>query len=617
MGALDRLRAALRQGPDPVVRALPLLELERQEKVLTQRIVQGRTSDTPPVDAIIEAVELFVKTKRFRNSRDAKLVAFGCAEPIGRAHYRLVEDAERFPLVLKGAESFRHYRPAFRGCYRGLLETYLGYHPDEKDTPAGRLNWTNLRSWLQANLRDTQEPGGVDAGWVTEVVSNPALFSENPVQEFGREMLDDADASFLRFRRALGIKETSWLIAQLVLQQVHIAGKSDGPGLTAYLPKLLTLLESLTRNNAHIFNQALGLMLTYYQGRKPVVLHTELRDFAVKHWGNPWLHGGIDEWGLVDDDVRQMVGSWLKLHCIQQFFGVLAQEGDSDPRRLKFWEQYHDAVDRVTFALGPHARTSQDEDMANVREMMEGLMVDLQGGGTRRNNAFIMQFGDWVLVEFGVTGNACFFFKSSNLPFDLSDGFVSAPAIRSHIDGYGNSAHDPIRRTHRDRSEGDWEYIFAREMGKRGIFPERKVRDTQPRWSAQVKTDTRVQQVETCTRLPDGLPPHDSRVAAGDHPVEGRNADASSSATKTSRTEDSTSVVQFPFGAKQEKELFALCRRMKVDVRDMRTRQGNLWVVLDKPVDNSLTPLLRSYGFRYRPGRGWWYMGEAGNLDGM
>lgn len=602
MGALDRLRATLRSGPDPVVRALPLTELEQQEKALTQRIVKSSASDRPPVDAIIEAVELFVKTNRFRNSRDAKLVAFGCSEPIGRKHYRLIEDDERFPLVLKGAESFRHYRPAFRGCYRGLLETYLSYHPDEKGSPAaGRLNWTNLREWLRANLYSTQEPAGVDAGWVTEVASNPALFSDNPVQAFGREMLDDADASFLRFRRALGIKETSWLIAQLVLQQVHIAGQSQSPGLTAYLPKLFTLLENLSSNNAHIFNQALGLMLTYYHGRQPVPPQTELRDFSVRYWGKPWLHGGIDEWELVDDNVRQMVVSWLNLHCIQQFFGVLAQEGDSDPRRLKFWEQYHDAVDRVTFALGPHARTSQDEDMANVREMMDGLMVDLQGGGARRNNAFIMQFGDWVLVEFGFTANACFFFRSSDLPFDLGEGAVSAPSIKSHIDGYRSTARDPIRLTHHDISEGNWEYIFAREMGKRGIFPDRRTPEVPYQFRPQIRTDAGVARVQ----------PSEPRAVAP-RPVEGRSAERNSASVSPPgvRTNQNASGPS-PFRRKDEELLYQMCRRMKVEVRDMRHRSGNLLVEFDQPSDDRLVPLLKSYGFRYRPGRGWWFLGKT------
>jgi hypothetical protein len=182
MGSLERLMASLRQGPQPVIRPHPYTELEEQDAELTSRIKKNEANSKPPIDAIIEAVELFRKTSRFQNSRDAKLVAFGCAEPIGRAQYRLIEDADKFPLVLKGAESFRTFRPAFRGCYKGLLETYLSYHPDEHSGKhAGRLNWTNLRQWLDANLAGTREPAGVDAAWVTEVSSNPALFSDNPV----------------------------------------------------------------------------------------------------------------------------------------------------------------------------------------------------------------------------------------------------------------------------------------------------------------------------------------------------------------------------------------------------------------------------------------------------
>jgi hypothetical protein len=594
MSSLERLMSSLRLGPQPVIRPYPYAELEEQEGALTARLEKRDANIKPPIDAIIEAVELFRQTSRFRNSRDAKLVAFGCAEPIGRTQYRLIEDAEKFPLVLKGAESFRTFRPAFRGCYKGLLETYLSYHPDEHSGKhAGRLNWTNLREWLDANLASTREPAGVDAAWVTEVSSNPALFSDNPVQAFGRELLDDAEASFVRFKRAVGIRETSWLIGQLVLQQVHIAGKAGNPTLTRYLPKLITLLENLTAYNATVFNEALGLMLTYFHDAPPVVVHPGLRDFSVRHWGNPWLHGGIDEWDLVEDSVRQMVVSWLKLDSIQKFFGVLAQEGAGDMRRLRFWEKYSDAVDDVRFALGSHARNSQDADMKNVRGSMKELMVDLLHGGAAKNNAFIMRFGEWVLVEFGFTGNRCFFFRATDLPFNPHESSVSATAIRGCIqDTALRSARDPIKLRHDDTNEGDWEYRFAREMGKRGIFPDRKSTESTPRWAAEVaarKTAAKTAQ-DVFGFFPDRSSP-----------------DISTPRQTVPQQSITRPVVRLPFGPKQEAELQAICRRLRVVVRDMRRQDGNLLVMLDSPEDSRLTPLLQSYGFQYKPGRGWWF----------
>lgn len=589
MTSLERLLAKLRLGPELVIHSYPCTELEEQEAALTTRLKGRDANIKPPMDAIIEAVELFRQTGRFRNSRDAKLVSFGCEASIGRSQYRLIEDTEKFPLVLRGVEGFRKHRPVFRGCYKGLLETYLSYHPDEHEGKhGGRLNWTNLREWLRANLISAQEPAGVDVAWVSEIKDNPALFSNNPVQAFGRELLDGAEASFARFKQAVGIKETSWLIGQLVLQQVDIAGKAGNPTLTRSLPKLFMLLEKLTSHNATVFNEALRLMLTHYKSLPPVEVHPGLRDFSVRHWGNPWLHGGLDEWDLVEPEVRQMVVSWLKLDSIQKFFGVLAQEGAGDMRRLKFWEKYSDAVDDVKFALGSHARSSQDADMKNVRQNMKGMMASLVNGGASKNNAFIMRFGDWVVVEFGFTGNASFFFRSTDLPFDPKSDAISATAIRGHIQTPPRSSRDPIRMTHHDTGEGNWEYLFAREMGKRGIFPERRSADSTPRWATEAVAKESVRSI--VIRHPvDRDPPRDARPA-----------------TQETTRSGNYSGVRFPLGPSQEAQLLAQCRRLGIVVRDMRSQEGNLLVMLDAAEDTRITPLLQSYGFQYRPGRGWW-----------
>jgi len=61
------------------------------------------------------------------------------------------------------------------------------------------------------------------------------------------------------------------------------------------------------------------------------------------------------------------------------------------------------------------------------------------------------------------------------------------------------------------------------------------------------------------------------------------------------------------FGDKEEGELLAFCNRFSIPVRDMRERDGNLWVVYDSDADSRLTALLNKYGFTYRAGKGWWY----------
>ncbi|NIF39796.1 hypothetical protein F3J14_02545 [Burkholderia sp. Tr-862] len=605
MNLLDRMRRSLARGPEPVVLAHPLTELEHQERALEKQIRERRPVP-PPIDFVIEAIELFRETRRLANSRQARLVALGCIEPVGKMRYRLIEDAECFGYLLKGVENFRSHRQTFRNCYQGLLDAYLDYHPDTKGSlSSGRPNWEMLRQWLHRNVADIREQNGVDEAWVTEVAENLDVFSESPVARFGEEALHGHQELFLLFRKALGIKDSSWIIDQLVLAQVNAAGQLSGSEFRRHLPGLIRLLGTVSADNKTLFNKALAQILAYYHAKPPRAAHKALQDFTVLHWGNPWLKRNNSGWVLVSEPVRSMVSSWLKLHYIQHFFSVLAQEGKSDPRRLKFWEKYYEAVGTVTFALGPQTRWSTDPDMVRARKLMDGLIVDLVGNGASNNNAFIMQFGEWVVVEFGQKGNACFFFRESDLPFELNRD-VSVPAVKNHIQGDSDGSRAPVRRTHRDLIEAVWETNFQRVLSARGIFPGKPSLSSQS--AARSSAPDTVRQVETRS----GTTQHDAspmqRAATRDtqprQAGNGTNVQPGSTAP-VSRTRAHRLTPQQEAGVK------ALCGRLGIKCEDLRDKNGNLWIFHDWPRDSRITPQLNEWGFTYRPGKGWWYKDPA------
>lgn len=605
MDLLDEMRRKLARGPKPIVGESPLTELDRQERELAKQIREKRPVP-PPMDLVIEAIELFRETRRLANSRQARLVALGCAEPVGRMRYRLIEDGECFGYVLKGVESFRNHRVTFRNCYQGLLDAYLDYHPDNKGSlPEGRPNWEALRRWLEGNISDIRERNGIDENWVTEVAAHPDVFSESPVARFGEEALRGHQESFLLFRKALGIKDSSWIIDQLVLEQVHAAGRFSGSEFRHYLPGLIRLLGTVSTDNKTLFNKALAQILAYYHAKPPLAAHKALQDFTVLHWGNPWLKRNNSGWVLVSEPVRAMVSSWLKLHYIQHFFSVLAQEGKSDPRRLKFWEKYYEAVGTVTFALGPQTRWSTDPDMVHARKLMDGLIVDLVGNGASNNNAFIMQFGEWVVVEFGQKGNACFFFKASDLPFELTRD-VSVQAVKNHIQSDSDRRWDAVRREHRDRNRADWETTFERVLGARDIFPGKPTVASQP--AGPSSAPGTVRQVETRP----GTTQHD--VNRMQH-VDTSSTQPQQAANGANVQPGSTALVSrmraHRLTAQQEAGVKALCGRLGIKCEDLRDKNGNLWVFHDWPRDPRITPQLNEWGFTYRPGKGWWYKDPA------
>jgi len=154
-----------------------------------------------------------------------------------------------------------------------------------------------------------------------------------------------------------------------------------------------------------------------------------------------------------------MVEDWLKLDLIHQFFSVLAEDRTNDKRRLRFWQRYHKHIDDMYFALGQTAYNNRNQDFRKLRERVSGRLLRLHRGGAPTNNAFIMMMGNYVIVEFGLTGNACFIFKKNNLPFVLT-GFVAGDSSELKHSSYKD------RLLHIDRRHDKWESEFAQVIGK-------------------------------------------------------------------------------------------------------------------------------------------------------
>src|SRR6516165_4982183 len=199
------------------------------------------------------------------------------------------------------------------------------------------------------------------------------------------------------------------------LGQIDAATRKDDATFQQYLPGLLDLLAK----HPLAINAGVAKLLTRYRTCRTVTIHPGLRDFTVAQWGNPWLSLNRAKWSLVGDDARAMVADWLKLVLIQQFFSLLAADGTNDTRRLKFWERYHDSIDDMYFALGDTARWHRGADFQDIRKKMAGRLLNLHSAGPPNNNAFIMCIGNFVVVEFGITGNACYIFRRDQLPLGL------------------------------------------------------------------------------------------------------------------------------------------------------------------------------------------------------
>jgi hypothetical protein len=573
MSNLARLSQALDLALAGIVHDLnvDLRPLQREHDQLTKWI-GGRGADRPPQDAITAALLAFYNSRQFATLRQARLVSFGCLAPVLPRAQLLIEDRERFPQVLSGVDEYRSRPRAFRLCYRGLLYAYFGYN-FEKAPKEGRDNWQSLRVYLRERAGVTHTDGALPA-WVACLYGNRELLDDDPVRGFAREMLESDAARFEQTRQALDIHDSSWLIWHLVLGQIEVAASGSDALFKGYLPRLV---ELLTRHPL-ASDRGLTRLLARYQACASHEVHPELRDFAVGQWGNPWLERNRVKWGLVPDDARLMVTTWLKLILIQQFFSLLAEDGRQDTRRLKFWEKYHQHIDDMFFALGPAAQTSRDPDFIDIRKKMEGRRLRLARGGSPENNAFIMFMGRYAIVEFGKKGNACFIFRRDRLPFVLEGEVVADKAAWKDA--------SEARLVHTDRGGLPWEDEFRSHLSTRlAISPPGRGFGTQS---------------TTTTTAPPPRPiprPEPSSWRPAPAPQVAGFADTRAPAP----TPDASARDAFSL-----RDLSRLCSPRNIRVQDLRDQNGNLWVRADES-DPAMVRQLQAWGFAYKPGKGWWH----------
>ena len=214
-----------------------------------------------------------------------------------------------------------------------------------------------MRSYLYDNINGLQTEG-INPDWIVILKEHKNLLTADPCSCYAEALLDGASDAFGEAELQLGFSGASWVTRAVVAARIEAAIRRPDPVFKAYLPELLKLLSD--RRHAPLLNASLAKLLERYAKTQPLMLHHELRNFAVEHWKNPWLPINQNRWALVSESTCKMVGSWLKLYLMKSFFELLSADGSNDTRRLDFWIRYIDEINDMYFALGRHATRSQD-----------------------------------------------------------------------------------------------------------------------------------------------------------------------------------------------------------------------------------------------------------------
>lgn len=507
---------------------------------------------------IMAAIERFHRTGEVGSFRDLKYVCLGVSamDPQG---WCILADAglrRRVVELVKGeVGEMRRIR-----CFQALLSSYWAFPLNGTQTSEeSRAGWQKLRSWLRAGHERIVQYRAHKPPWFVALSRHAVLLSEQPCEQFGADLLRGDSAQLQDAIESLAIPRDSWLPEETVVAHLRAGCGLDDAAFKQQLPSLLDMASG--RGEIALGEtlrlRCVALLVSRYArcGERPE--HTALRDDAVAIIGNPWLRRVnwetwvVDAQDRPDEPSREMVNGWLKRRLIIHFFALLSDDGMGDRRRLDYWLRFEPVIEDMWFALGRKARDRRDKPFKEFKEQAKGRLLDLEDT-TVDNNAFVMQIGRHLLVEFGAKGNAMFVFERGRigqaLHNTLSAGRESASVSIHHLK---DTSYRIERLLHMDSSAQTWEQKFDDYLVPR-IAP----------------------RPGTAPRGIDGVHPP---------PAPGNSF------------------------SENEWDIFA--RSHGLHVEDNRSKQGALWV-LDAKQPRHVIAQLEAWGFRCRPTRGWYKFKE-------
>jgi len=438
----------------------------------------------------------------------------------------LLEDARWFPNFLNLLRQ-AHLRGSLTQQHlRGLVHAYFHYSLAQSE--AGSQQWADLRAFLAQVLRTIFERTNRRPNWLVFLADHPGVFTTEPAKDFVA-MVNRNPEYCNEIKTTLGLAETSWLLNELIYLPVKSGCALQDVEFKARITGLLAYLQQ----HEIILDRGLAEVLSRYSRCNDHSSHSQLQGFSCTRWGLPHYSQKL-QWGRVDETVRTMVQQWIVLEDLEDFFTLLQEEKIGDQRRLAFWKQWIDKISYSFIYLGPHCYWNSHEDFLKLKKRKSGRIGQLMHSGTRENNAILMRYHDYAIIEFSEPGNACFVYLWDELPFNAKQSRVQLDELKQRT-----------KSIHRLRHTVGWEIEFQKVL----------------KMLSPLRTDA-----------------------------------------------------AYPSGRMTEysdKEIFQYCHDQNIEYEDHRTEGGYLWVYhctvdYGKDANPTIAYQLRMFGFKHKPGKGWW-----------
>jgi hypothetical protein len=389
----------------------------------------------------------FRGTGRLPTFIDLKYASFGLAQQVGEDKWCLIEDSKLFRALLKQVGDQKDQPRRLRKCFQGLMHSYFDYPIFDQPSEAGLANWKLLRKFLAETLGEISSARN-NPQWLKTLSRHENLLTGKACERYAPALLKGNAKELVDASEGIGLSANSWVWQEATTAQTQALIQLEDSPFKVHLSNLLNLLDGKgdVQLSDSVVIRCLAQVLIRYAKCNERPENPVLRDMAITFIGNPWLKRPAWDAFVKNDNARKMVDSWLKRRLITDFFALLSEDGSADQRRLNYWLRFEPVIEDMWFVLGSHARYASSSEFREMRKRMEGRLHYLDEQGTPNNNAFMMRIGPFMVVEFGVTGNACYIFNAGDLAVD--------PDLRSIRLSRLKGKQHVGRLIHR----GNWEY---------------------------------------------------------------------------------------------------------------------------------------------------------------
>ncbi|WP_224079884.1 EH signature domain-containing protein [Cupriavidus laharis] len=555
---VKRLSAAIAGMDLPSVR---LGQPETVEQVAreAERLFQGYAKANTGTEDAYAAALAFLRGKTL-DSWERDRIASAIADPVRERNGEIVLGSSRFSELLKFYEDEAQRGELWRLTWHGLLYAYFRFDPTLTRGPAAHQGWAVLRAFLQRTwpLIDQQAGSNSVPDWIAVLRKESDVLSEKPADRYAMACLQGDSTATDQLAEDLGIPPSSWFWHALVLSGVRRATASNDTEFRRLIPRLLHLIDS----KPAFRDEAIEAILIRYHACRGTPQDESLRDYVCQPrvWKNPKLKqaGLATAWNRVPEPVWQMVLAWVNEGNLRDFFAILAARNKADEGRLAFWSKYIKQITWTRLVFGEDTIQLKNTHRA-IRELIareEGAYARLRDA--RDLDAFMMQIGSYLIIEFSKKPNACYAYVSDQLPFKPYDQAYAGDTSDLKAGYYG-------KRAARISHQPGWEAGATDELRRLGIFPDRQ--------------DNRNEISRPGTK-------------AG-----------------TTTTRSTTAHLTPPPDISSLHSLVSRFRGASIDDNRTTTGGGRLWVV-DPLQRTQLAAELQSMGFRWAAARQAWYLPE-------